>query len=397
MTEIRFDEWLEQCQASGGYWYVKRLSGNDTQATGGHQAGPYVTRSDAFRIFPELNDPNRLNPRVDIRATAASHGQTAHANIIWYNNRLFNGTRNETRITRLGGRDSPLLDEENTGAIALFFFTGSAGSRHCSYWVCRDQAEEDAAEAFTGPVDPGQQLFWSTEGDEVIGGGRDSRDCWIGPEDLPPQWLEQFPSPQEVFDTALTLQPYRHLPPDDRVMRRRNCEYAVFQSVEYAVESDIIRQGFNSIDSFIARAQTILQRRKARSGRSLELHLNRLLSEEDISYAFQPITESGNRPDFIFPSQQAYDSPDYPSNRLRMLAAKTTVKERWRQVVGEADRIQIKHLLTLQEGVSVNQFDQMQSSSVQLVVPKPLHSTYPRQVRPQLMTLNDFVDELRTL
>ena len=399
MTGASFNQWLQHCQTSRGYWYVKRLSGNDTQATGGHQAGPYVTRRDAFRIFPELNDPGRLNPRVDFDATAASHGHTSHANIIWYNNQYFGGTRNETRITRLGGRHSPLLDEDNTGAIALFFFTGGEGNRHCSYWICRDELEEDAAEAFAGPVEPGQQLFWTTDGDEVIGeaSGRERQHCWIEPEELPPQWLEQFPSPLEVFNTALSLRPYNDLSPDTRVMRRRECEFDVFQSVEHAVESDAIRQGFSSIDSFLARAQTILQRRKARSGRSLELHVNRLLTEENIPYAFQPVTESGNRPDFVFPSQQAYDSPSYPADRLRMLAAKTTVKERWRQVVGEADRIQLKHLLTLQEGVSVNQFSQMQDSDVQLVVPASLHSAYPDRVRPHLMTLNDFVDELRTL
>ena len=399
MTGLSFNEWLGQCLASRGYWYVKRLSGNDTQATGGHQAGPYVSRSDAFLIFPELNDPNRLNPRVDIHATAASHGHTSHANIIWYNNRYFGGTRNETRITRLGGRYSPLLDEDNTGAIALFFFTGGEGNRQCSYWICRDELEEDAAEAFAGPVEPGQQLFWATDGDEIIGEARDRerQHCWIEPEELPTQWLEQFPSPLEVFNTALSLRSYNDLSPDTRVMRRRECEFAVFQSVEHAVESEAIRQGFSSIDSFLARAQTILQRRKARSGRSLELHVDRLLTEENIPYVFQPVTESGNRPDFVFPSQQAYDSPSYPADRLRMLAAKTTVKERWRQVVGEADRIQLKHLLTLQEGVSVNQFSQMQDSDVQLVVPASLHSAYPDRVRPYLMTLNDFVEELRTL
>ena len=218
-----------------------------------------------------------------------------------------------------------------------------------------------------------------------------------GNQDLPPQWLQQFPSPQEVLDAALKLGAYRDLPPDVRVMRRRDCEFALFLSVEDAVESAIIREGFNSVDSFVARAQTILQRRKARSGRSLELQLDRLLSEEDVPYAFQPTTESGNRPDFIFPSQQAYDSPDYPASRLRMLAAKTTVKERWRQVTREANRIETKHLFTLQKGVSINQFAQMQASNIQLVVPQQLHSAYPPKIAPHLMTLKNFVDELHTL
>ncbi len=45
-----------------------------------------------------------------------------------------------------------------------------------------------------------------------------------------------------------------------------------------------------------------------------------------------------------------------------MLAVKTTCKDRWRQILNEAQRIKPKHLLTLQEGVSHRQFDEMQES-----------------------------------
>lgn len=48
-----------------------------------------------------------------------------------------------------------------------------------------------------------------------------------------------------------------------RLMRRRECEFQIFRSVEEAVELPVITAGFTSIDDFIARAQTILQRRKS--------------------------------------------------------------------------------------------------------------------------------------
>ena len=47
--------------------------------------------------------------------------------------------------------------------------------------------------------------------------------------------------------------------------------------IEEALELPLIKKGFNSIEDFIARAQTILQRRKARSGRSLELQTRHIL------------------------------------------------------------------------------------------------------------------------
>ncbi len=79
-----------------------------------------------------------------------------------------------------------------------------------------------------------------------------------------------------------------------------------------------------------------------------------------------------------------------------MLAAKTTCKDRWRQILNEADRIKVKHLLTLQEGLSVNQFKEMASAGVKLVVPSRLHRTYPKQIRPDLLSLGEFIRKVRS-
>ena len=399
MPVVQLTEWISQSQELSGYWYVKRLSGNDTQATGSHQAGPYTPNRIAFQIFPELNEPEEDNPRVGFRVIAGSHDQTSEANIIWYNNRLRGGTRNETRITGFGGRESPLLDPENTGAIALFFFTGRNGHRQCHYWVCRNLPEEDAAETFAGPIEPGQPLFWATLGNDIpaVEDVAAHDQCWLTPEQVTAEWAGRFPSPQEILDKAILLNGYNDLPIDFRLIHRRDCEYGVFRSVEHAIELEVIQNGFDSIDAFVARANTILQRRKARSGRSLELHMKALLGAEGINFQSQARTESGNRPDFLFPSQEAYNNASYPDDRLRMLAVKTTVKERWRQILEEANRISVKHLLTLQEGVSEQQFAQMRNAGVQLVVPESLHTRYPQSIRPEIMTLAEMIEEVRDI
>ena len=87
----------------------------------------------------------------------------------------------------------------------------------------------------------------------------------------------------------------------------------------------------------------------------------------------------------------------FPAHKLRMLAAKTTCKDRWRQVINEAERIETKHLLTLQEGISVGQFKEMTEAKVQLVVPLPLVQAYPKSVQPHLQTLAGFIAELQHL
>lgn len=106
---------------------------------------------------------------------------------------------------------------------------------------------------------------------------------------------------------------------------------------------------------------------------------------------------SGKRPDFLFPSEAAYKDPTFAAAHLRLLAVKTTCKDRWRQVINEADRIPVKHLLTLQEGVSETQFAEMKAAGVRLVIPAPLAQKFPESVQPELTTLEDFITSVRHL
>jgi len=197
------------------------------------------------------------------------------------------------------------------------------------------------------------------------------------------------------------LRPEHGTPPDKRLLRRRDCEFEIFRSVEEAIELPAIHVGFTTLDDFIARAQTVLQRRKARSGRSLELHTREILIEEQfregVDFQHGPQSEPGKRPDFLFPSQAAYRDLSFPETRLRMLATKTTCRDRWRQIINEADRITVKHLLTLQEGVSEAQFREMTQANVQLVVPEPLIGKFPPAIRTDIMTLESFLGDLRVL
>ena len=228
-----------------------------------------------------------------------------------------------------------------------------------------------------------------------------ARRCWLDREDIPPSWLERFPRGEDIVRKAVELRTERSAAPDARLMRRRECEFDIFRSVEEAVELPVIRRGFETLPEFIARAQTVLQRRKARSGRSLELQTRAILLEENfkegVEFDHGKESEPDKRPDFLFPSQAAYRDPAFPTSRLRMLAAKTTCRDRWRQVINEADRISQKHLLTLQEGVSESQFREMTQANVRLVVPEPLVGKFPASIRPDLLTLEGFLTELRLL
>lgn len=408
ITDI--SDWLDEFSAPGFIWYVKRLAANDTLATNAHQAGPYIPKRLAFPLFPAIDTRATKNPDAHFQLYVDSHPDCRVVRVVYYNNKFHEkpkGGRDETRITNFGGASSALLDPESTGALTVFAFRlnedGTAAD--CHVWVCAHETEADLVEDRIGPVEPGKGIIWKPG--EPIGGALPLFDtpprasCWLEQSEIPPAWLQNFPSGREIVRRAVEMRALHSLTPDLRLLRRRECEFEIFRSVEQAIELPHITAGFTSLDDFISRAQTVLQRRKARSGRSLELHAREIFLEERLvegeHFSHQPESERGNKPDFLFPSEAAYKDGSFPADRLRMLAVKTTCKDRWRQILDEAERIPAKHLLTLQEGVSESQFQQMVQAQVQLVVPSKLTTKFPQSIRPHLQTLESFIGDVRLL
>lgn len=398
MSEFR--DWFSVLVAdSNWYVYIKRLSANDTGATGSHQVGIYIPKDVMNQLFPALNRTDILNPELLIPARICSHPQPEQqVRVIYYNNRYFGQTRNEKRITRWGGRNCPLQDPENTGALAVLAFRRQEdqNAELLEGWVCQSIETEDLIESIVGEVLPGNFLFGSAE---KIFGGFSSGFKWSdGNYPIPADWNNKFPSGAEIINYLPAIFRFRSTIPDDLLLERRDAEYSVFRKIEELHVLDQIRAGFGSVDAFIDLANSVSNRRKSRAGKSLELHLEQLFTEQALTtFSTQCVTEGNKRPDFIFPSCAAYHDPDWPIERLRMLAVKTTCKDRWRQIISEADRINDIHLFTLQEGVSVNQYQEMRNAGVKLVVPSPLHRKYPEEIRGELISLADFIHETKAL
>ena len=151
-----FQKWIEIHSRPGMHWYGKRLSGTDTLATGHHQAGPPVPKQLLSTVFPALNILEERNPDTRFDLYIDSHDDHRQVRAVWYDNKLHSGSRNEARITGLGGPASALLDPESTGALAIFVFSEATPDRkpECHVWVCRNVPEETLMEDRIGPIDP---------------------------------------------------------------------------------------------------------------------------------------------------------------------------------------------------------------------------------------------------
>jgi hypothetical protein len=184
--------------------------------------------------------------------------------------------------------------------------------------------------------------------------------------------------------------------PDTALMAWLNHEEAMFRRLEHRVMSERLTQGFAKgnevdVDGFIGFSLTVQNRRKSRMGLAFENHLEAVFMQHDLQFERQALTEHKNKADFLFPSSAAYHDSSWPRENLIMLAAKTTCKDRWRQVLAEADEIPRKHLITLEPAISYAQTAQMKAADIQLVVPRPLQDSYRLDQRSWTWTLAEFL------
>lgn len=186
--------------------------------------------------------------------------------------------------------------------------------------------------------------------------------------------------------------------PDDALVAWLQHEEALYRRLERRIVHDRLNLGFVSddgmdvdINGFIKFSLSVQNRRKSRMGHSLEHHTAAILDAYKIRYERNPITERNHRPDFLFPDIETYRRAEFASPVLTMLGVKSTCKERWRQILTEADKILQKHLLTLEPGITKNQTDQMDASSIQLVVPAGIFCTYTETQQNWLWSVSDFI------
>ncbi len=181
--------------------------------------------------------------------------------------------------------------------------------------------------------------------------------------------------------------------PDAALMAWMDREEILFRTLERHLIEARLAQGFSAdkVDEFIQFSLSVQNRRKSRAGRALENHLEIVFASAGIRCKRAAVTENKSTPDFLFPGQEEYHDASFDPLKLSMLAVKSTCKDRWRQVLAEADRINDKHLLTLEAAISVNQTSEMRAKRLQLVLPRALHATYTATQQAWLFDLAQFM------
>lgn len=375
---------------SGQLTFTKFLAANDTGLTGGHQAGIYISKPSVPILFDEPGIKGQ-NKEKWVKVKWQDDFET-DTRFIYYGQ----GTRNEYRITNFG-KGFPFLRAEYTGA--LFVITKIDNENYKGYVLNTEDEINEFLSAFGLTPAETNRLIELSRTDASLR-EQAAIDRFISGLTV------DFPS-SDVMSSAARAISYAAVlnktitmtDPDKAILQWTDQEYKLFRALEQARYGDMVARGFSTVDDFVALANQVLNRRKSRAGKSLEHHLAAIFNENHIQFTAQAVTEGNKRPDFIFPSEEAYHDFSFPVSKLTSLAAKTTCKDRWRQILNEADRLRDgrKYLCTLQQGISSMQMDEMEAEKVTLVVPKAYISTYPRDKQDRIWSLHTFVDHVKEL
>ncbi|WP_281637052.1 type II restriction endonuclease [Flavobacterium marginilacus] len=328
--------------------------------------------------------------------------------LTWYNARENHPTRNEFRLYY---STTQIMEKANAGDFLLI------GLTHDNKLAVLIAPRGTTAE---------QQLLWLFEikeiGNKFIFRDISSNDTKLNfagkyilnsvgfeIDEAEPDFLDlilktfgnQFPSTAVFSDFARStinnVSPIEE--PDKTLIAWLEREEMLFKTLEKHIVSKKLEQGFGEnkvdVDDFISFSLSVQNRRKSRAGFAFENHLESIFKSQKISFSKGAKTERNNKPDFLFPSIINYHKPDFPVELLTMLGVKTTAKDRWRQVLSEADRISQKHLITLEPAISLNQTDEMFAQNLQLVIPQSLKETFTASQQLNLLSLQDFLYVVR--
>lgn len=381
MSEI-LNSAVQSVRQSKAAW-CRFITGNDTGTTGSHQAGFYVPKCASELLFDE---PGRKGENKEKTVQIKWQDDFTTESCMKYYGQ---GTRNEYRITRFG-RNFPFLQDDNVGDLLIIAkFTEKD---YVGYVLSSDEDIDEFFATFNLPPDETNQLI------DVSG--------IVIPDDKIAQLLLEFVNRFNSFPETKTMatgarncfnRAYNiadtalRSSPDEILLNWVDTEYRLFRLMEEKVYAGVMSKPFGSIDAFVQTANEVLNRRKSRAGKSLEHHLADIFTHNELVFEEQAVTEENKKPDFLFPNADCYHNLQFPAYDLIVLGAKTTCKDRWRQVLTEADRVDVKYLFTLQQGISKNQLREMKDSQLKLVVPHKYIGSFPQEFQSEISTLKDFI------
>jgi hypothetical protein len=405
---------IDECEAL----FVKKLSVNDrdwARLPNKHQAGVYVPPRDRDSgFFPNLVTKEREDSNADPIREAFFNiewpevGETKEARLVHYTSK-----GPETHMTRLPKSAFKEL------APASFMVVGR--NRDGSYRAITLDSEKTDHEILTDILDLPPDFTSGSFQLTTVEREREKKALTFIEEVVKAYFdgtiislatkYGTMPGTAELASIARNrfmaenglknMDPFRMSKPGDAIRTiSRGIEYEIFKSfqirsrsielvrlilgddpktatTEKALRSIILE--FPKIDALLLSAA---QQRKSRAGYSFEYHIEAMLIDGNIPFEKQVVIEAKKRPDFILPSRALYDDTKRNNKEALVLSAKTTLRERWKQVGQEMKNCDL-YLATVDENIAGNAIEDMASQGIVLVVPEGLKNSDTTEYKKQ--------------
>jgi hypothetical protein len=408
-------DFLEEIVAKSEQLYLKKLSRNDrswARPDGPHQAGVYISpeeRDSGF--FPALKEKERapgepLIWEVFFNTIWPAVGEHKLSRLVNYTSK---GT--ETHFTRLPKAAFEILNPASfllIGKTESTFTCITVDSQDSGYQFILDRLSL-RPDFITGIFDI-QEVSHRYESqlssfvDEILQALSVRKIGAFARE------YATMPSSSEIADKARkrflekynykSLSPFELEKPGDAIREiSRGIEYDIFKEHQLrakAIELVGVIVGDNlntSLDQIVrniafrypdidAVLLSASQQRKSRAGLSFEHHISAMLTDGGIPFEEQVVLQSKRRPDFVLPSLALYNEEGRSAREAIVLSAKTTLRERWKQVLMEIRNCQL-FLATLDENISASAIQDMGAKDIVLVVPESLKDSDTTEYKDQ--------------
>ncbi|WP_448244831.1 type II restriction endonuclease [Pseudoxanthomonas mexicana] len=397
---------IQSLVSSSDDLFIKKLSRNDTSwadDTGKHQAGFYIPRPIREQgFFPDLIASNPDKPHIfhaEFNVLWPQTGETTLSGMRHYSNK-----GPETHFTRL----PHTLFRNLTPASLLLSGKFKATIAGCWYWMIVLDSADEEAELLETVLDIQSgfhyALFSAAQFEEASRLQQDDKHELIdrlqhairnGSLESTAREYANLPSPQIIAEDARAqwlrkhgldhFDPWLIARPGDAIMEiSRDIEFTLYRKYELrrrAAELVALLSGkgdlvtsvvnhFPDIDRLLLSAS---QQRKTRAGRSFEHHIAASLEAGGIRFVEQAVT-GGRRPDFVMPDLRTLQSRNRAPSEALVLAAKTTLRERWKQVSSERMDCEVL-LATVDDRVAASTVNEMAAAGIRLVVPESLKAS----------------------
>lgn len=383
--------------------FIKKLSKNDcswADDPSKHQSGFFIPslimKSD---FFPELENKNPIKPHIfeqSIPSFWPTIGESKQSNLKHYSNK-----GGEVHFTGVPKQEFSALSPASFLVCGKYQSDGPDGAK---YWFVTIDSMSESAELLESIMefpysfsvelyDPKDIKFTMDLTEELIREIENSihqdRFQYLlqSTQYLPDSNEFAIKAQREyLLKNKLTSLSFRNMEnPGDALMAiSRDIEYELFRKYELrqramqvinlflGKEKNIISavvKNFSELDAIFLSASQV---RKSRAGRSFEIHIARFLMDSRIKFEEQRVVSS-RRPDFVLPNTRAISKTSTENNIAMILSAKTTLRERWKQITSEKFDCPI-FLATVDDRVSESVINDMESENIILVVPETLKS-----------------------